>query len=135
MHFPRPSLLLFVPSLLAVTAIFIYPLPTRAQEGRGLIRAVPLAGGDLIQKLPAPLRNLFQSASEIGDATASWVPPALSGRGEQISRAAQDLLRAAISLILTALAWCISLATHAVAIVASIAIGIINWLLALGRTL
>ncbi len=121
-------------AVLAGAALFILPSYTGAQQASEPIRAVPLVGQDVIQKLPAPLQNLIQSGVELNKSASSWVPPALSGRGEQISQAAQRVLRAASSFIITALAWLITLATHAVAIIAGIAIGIINWFLAFGHS-
>ncbi len=120
--------------MLAGALFFALPLCTSAQQASELIQAAPLVGQDVIQKLPAPLQNLIQSSVELNKSVSSWTPPLLSGRGEQISQAAQRILRAAISFIISALAWLVTLATHAVSIVAGIIIGIINWLLAFGNS-
>ncbi len=126
-----------VPTAIAGAALLIslFPLCAYAQRTSEPIQAVPLVGQDITQKLPAPLQNLIQSGIDLNKSISSWSPPVLSGRGEQISQAAQSILRAAVSFVITAIAWLIVLATQAVSIIAGIVIGIVNWFLAFGHTL
>ncbi|MBI3114691.1 MAG: hypothetical protein HYZ07_01900, partial [Candidatus Harrisonbacteria bacterium] len=119
--------------------ILFLPLGAEAQgipsSQLAAIQAAPLVGPDIIQKLPAPLQNLLQAGVDLNKSAISRTPPVLSGKGEWLSRTAQEILRAAISLAIALIAWLVVIATHAVSLIASVVIGIINWLLAFGRTL
>ena len=122
-------------TLFLLGTLTAHPTPSHAEGELASIQAMPLVGPDVVERLPAPFRNLIYAARDMNASVTSWAAPALSRKGERISEALQRILRAAVAVAISVLAWCIVIATKLVGIVASVAIGIINWLLAFGHTL